>query len=361
MSPRPRIRKRANWPANLHEPRSGYYTWRDPRDGKTHILGRMPIEQAIYESFEANAKVANSTLTRSLAERMQQPTKTVADLLLKMTVTSESIATLKFNASTDKFIGDRLGDKDCMTLHTLDVATVLEEIKDRGKLSWAKAVRSRMAFIFAKGMALGWMNTNPARITEEIKTKVARQRLTLEQFNAIFKEAPRAAVWLQNAMLLALISGQDRMTISQWLRSSVAGDHVIVTRGKTNVEISIPMALRMDVVGISLAEVIMRCKTTGIVSKYLVHHVSMKRAKKRGEPVKPDAISRAFADARVFAGLDHENAPTFHEIRSLCKRLYMDQGNVDTKALLGHKSDKTANIYADARLEGPTKVTVKVG
>ncbi|QVN19425.1 phage integrase Arm DNA-binding domain-containing protein [Burkholderia pyrrocinia] len=37
MAARPRIRQRANWPDNLYMPRDGYYTWRDSRDGKTHI------------------------------------------------------------------------------------------------------------------------------------------------------------------------------------------------------------------------------------------------------------------------------------------------------------------------------------
>ncbi|MBN3824934.1 hypothetical protein G3O00_15090 [Burkholderia sp. Ac-20384] len=54
-----------------------------------------------------------------------------------------------------------------------------------------------------------------------------------------------------------------------------------------------------------------------------------------------------------------ENAPSFHEIRSLSKRLYDKQGNVDTKALLGHMSDMSAETYADAR--GIEPIRLKVG
>ena len=46
---------------------------------------------------------------------------------------------------------------------------------------------------------------------------------------------------------------------------------------------------------------------------------------------------------------DGKGAPTFHEIRSLSKRLYDEQGNVDTKALLGHRTEKMGALYADPR------------
>jgi hypothetical protein len=38
----------------------------------------------------------------------------------------------------------------------------------------------------------------------------------LDEFNAILKCAPKVADWLPNAMLLALVSGQDRSTIARW-------------------------------------------------------------------------------------------------------------------------------------------------
>jgi len=39
--------------------------------------------------------------------------------------------------------------------------------------------------------------------------------------------------------------------------------------------------------------------------------------------------------------------------------VYVEQGNVDTKALLGHRDDRTAAMYGDSR--GAEWVTVKVG
>jgi integrase len=40
--------------------------------------------------------------------------------------------------------------------------------------------------------------------------------------------------------------------------------------------------------------------------------------------------------------------PSFHEIRSLAKRLYDAEG-VNTKDLLGHKTERMAATYADGR------------
>ncbi|WP_454752038.1 hypothetical protein [Cupriavidus necator] len=49
-----------------------------------------------------------------------------------------------------------------------------------------------------------------------------------------------------------------------------------------------------------------------------------------------------------------EDAPTFHKILSLC----MEQGGIDTKALLGHMTDAMADLYANSRGLEPIKVRI---
>ncbi|MPW23000.1 hypothetical protein GCT13_41045 [Paraburkholderia sp. CNPSo 3157] len=39
MAARPRIRRRASCPESLHEPRPGYYVWRNPVTKKTNRSG----------------------------------------------------------------------------------------------------------------------------------------------------------------------------------------------------------------------------------------------------------------------------------------------------------------------------------
>ncbi|MBY4718553.1 tyrosine-type recombinase/integrase [Ralstonia mannitolilytica] len=203
------------------------------------------------------------------------------------------------------------------------------------------------------------MTFNPAEVTENPKVKVRRSRLTMEAFNAILAKAPEVQPWLANAMLLALVSGQDRSTVARWMRANIEGDVAIVRRTKTEVRIAIPLDLRMDVMGMSLREVIAKCKATGVVSQYLIHHVRNGAKVKRGDPVSIGAVSVAFANARRLAGIPDAGAPTFHEIRSLSKRTYQEQGNVDTKALLGHLTDEAANLYADPRGIAPIKVSIR--
>lgn len=343
----------------MHEPRPGYYTWRDPRDGKTHVLGRMLLAQAIYEAQEANAIVANGKVTKTLAERLAGEQKTVSDLIAKMPTEGFKASTLAARKAYDDVIRKGLGAKHCRALTVNDVSDLIESIKERGKFRWAQAIRSRLVQVCAKGVALGWMEKNVAEVTEKMKVKVQRRRLTLDEFNAILKEAPRIAEWLPNAMLLALVSGQDRSTIAQWKKDAVAGDVVIARRTKTEISIAIPLALRMNVIGLSLADVIERCNSTGVESLFLIHHHRKHVNTFRGQHIKIGSVSQAFADARELAGIKGDNAPTFHEIRSLAKRLYLDQGGVDTKALLGHSDDQTANLYANSRGLEPIKVKIE--
>lgn len=359
MAARPRIRKRAHFPPNLHEPRPGYFTWRDPRDGKTHVIGRVSTAEAIHEAIEANLVVERGAAKRSLADRVAVGQETVAYLLSIMPAEGLAATTVSKRKSMDKEIGEHIGKIECSALTVRDIAQMLEAITERGQPGWAKDIRNRMIAACTKAVSRGWMETNPAAITELPKVVVKRQRLTLESFQAILAKAPEISPWLENAMLLAVVSGQDRSVISSWTRRHVIGDVIMAKRAKMKryqIEVAIPTALRLDVLGLTLADVIARCKATGVVSQNLIHHMVPQGQARRGDPVKADTISAAFTEARSKAGIPDEGAPTFHEIRSLAKRLYDEQGNVDTKALLGHTTDATAKLYANSRGAEPIKV-----
>jgi integrase len=361
MAARPRIKRRANWPENLHEPRPGYYTWRDPITKETHILGRMPLAQAIHEAQQANFAIAGLKPTTTLVERLNVPKQTVADLLLKMPVGKAKPATIRHRKYVDNAIREAIGTVKCAELTTKHIADMLEKIEERGKMQWAVHVRSRMKVLCRRGKALGWMKENPATDTERAQVTVKRRRLTLDGFKAIMEKAPEVALWLPNAMLLALVSGQDRSTIARWEHSFQQDGYAVLTRGKTGVRIAIPLELRMDVLGMSLADVITRCRSTGIVSKYLIHHIKPNVNAPKGSAIMLKTITAKFKEARDLAGITGDDAPTFHEMRSLSKRLYMEQGNVDTKALLGHMTDAIADLYANSRGLEPLKVRISAG
>jgi integrase len=106
-----------------------------------------------------------------------------------------------------------------------------------------------------------------------------------------------------------------------------------------------------------VADALAACRSN-VVSKYrfVIHHARGFGNAPLGSSIHPDRMSHAFAEARDLAGITAANPPTWHEIRSLSKRLYLEQGDVDTKALLGHKTQRMSDLYADPRGSAPVRV-----
>lgn len=369
MSPARRRSHRRNWPRGLYEPRPGYFVWRHPLTGQTLAVGTVPLQVAINQALLANAHVMQSAPT--LVDKLEGRTETVADVLAIMPA-AEKKNTAKSNRSLDKRIREKLGAIACGTLSVKHCAGLIDEVLAEGKQRLAQAVRSRLIVVCAKAMAKGWMGANPAEATEKVEVEVKRDRLSLDQFSAVLAVADQVAEWLPLAMRLALVTGQDRATIAHLKRAQIktldGGRFLVVQRSKTsdtNAPVAIPLDLALGAAGCSLADLL--AHRTGVVSPFVVHHVQPWGNAPVGSQVHPDRISHAFTEARALAGIpdtlaNGKGAPTFHEIRSLSKRLYDKQGGVDTKALLGHASDEAAALYADARGTEPVEpIRVQIG
>ncbi|KAA0575805.1 tyrosine-type recombinase/integrase [Azospirillum sp. B21] len=179
----------------------------------------------------------------------------------------------------------------------------------------------------------------------------ALDRVTLEDFRAIHAAAlEHHPAWLARAMELALVTGQRREDIRRIGPRDIRDGRLWIVQGKTGAKICIPLALRLEVVGWSLGDVIARCDD-GLPSETFVHHAAARNGTKAGAAVWLNTISSAFAAARDRAGIigaAGKTPPTFHELRSLAARLYAQQGT-DAQALLGHKSPEMTAVYRDAR------------
>lgn len=345
-----RNHKRRDWPRGLYEPRPGYYVWRS-HSGKTMSIGTVPLAQARSEAIAANAFEAS--IKPTLVARMSGQANTVAMLLKEMPV-GTAANTVKSWRSLDKKISTALGKHLCSALTVADCAKPVEELVKAGKARSAEALRARLIQVCRRGMQLGWMDSNHAEVTSSPPVVVKRNRLTLETFQAIYAKAPEVADWLPRAMMLAVVLGADRLTLSQLQRSNATDTLLTYQRQKTKAWIAVPLALRLDVLGVSLDELV---KERGkVLSPYLLHHLRPQGQAAAGDPIHPDTLSDAFTRARKLADIDDAGAPTFHELRSLCKRLYLAQGGVDTKALLGHSGERVADMYADPRGIEPVKV-----
>lgn len=356
MSPARRSLKRRDWPRGLREPRPGYYTWDHP-DGRCLVIGRVSLAVARNEAMAANQHVLASR--PGLLERLVGSSNTVGDLLDSMPA-PKNPNTAKSWRSLDKIIRAELGKTLCSALETRDCARLLAKLTDKART--AEAVRSRLIAVCQRGQEEGWLDHNPAQATRRPAVVVQRGRLTLEMYATIRARADEVNEWLGYAMDLAVVTGADRKTIAGLERSAVTGEFLTIARSKTDIVLEIPLRLRLDVLGLELAALVKR--RSGVVSRYLVHHVSPWGNAPAGSSIHPDRISHAFTEARRLAQVpdvlpDGKLAPTFHEIRSLAKRLYENQGNVDTKALLGHKTDRMATMYANPR--GSEAVRVRVG
>jgi len=360
MAARPRDRRRKDWPAGLREPRPSYFTWRNPVSGKDMPIGRVTLEHAKREAREANEYLLAQKPT--LLEQLTGAGNTVSQLLEQMPVPANK-NTAKFWRSLDKKITAAIGNLPCNSVTVKHCADLLTLETDAGNARTAQALRSRLVAVFSKGMTKGWMDGNPAEPTQAEPVKVRRSRLTLEQFKAVLARAPEVNEWLRGAMLLALVSGQDRATVTGMRRSDIGVEFLAVLRGKTKVRIEIPLTLRLETIGMTLAEAIAACRSSvrslSADRDYIVHHAREFGNAPLGSRIHPDSLSHSFATARALAGLDAAFPPTFHEIRSLAKRLYLEQGNVDTKALLGHLTEKMSELYADPR--GSEAIRVKIG
>lgn len=360
MSPARRTLRRRTWPAHLYEPRPGYYVFRKP-DGSSIALGRIPLPQAINETIAANRYLMETR--PSLVAILSGETNTVADLVASIPP-AEKRATRNTFRNLDKVIvegalkdGKRakgLGPVPCGQLTVKQCAELLDANSDRPHL--ASAVRIRLIAVCRKGMQKGWMTANPAEATEKPRADVSRGRLSLEQFLAI---RAVAKPWLARAMDLALVTGQDRSTIAAMKRSDVKDGRLICQRSKTAAKappIAIPVALYLRAIDQSL-DGLLKART-GIVSHYILHHTERQGKAAPGDPVGVNLITTAFTEARKLAAIPDAKAPTFHEIRSLAKRLYDAEGRVDTKTLLGHMTEAMAKLYASTRDRAPVEVRV---
>ncbi|CRY64311.1 tyrosine-type recombinase/integrase [Yersinia pekkanenii] len=189
-------------------------------------------------------------------------------------------------------------------------------------------------------------------ITDVISTpkmEVTRQRLSLDEWKAIYIAAEQHPPYLQCAMLLALVTGQRIGDISNMKFTDIWDDMLHITQEKTGSRLAIPLDLVCGPTNLSLRKVVVKCRDA-VLSKYLVHFRHTTSQAIRGDSVSANAITTTFKKARNRSGITwpEGTAPTFHEQRSLSERLYREQG-LETQKLLGHKTQKMTDKYNDDR------------
>lgn len=361
MAARPRSRKHKDLPPNLYES-NGNYQWRDPRDGKRYGLGTDKTD-AINEAVEANLLIYNLQNKVRLADRLQG-----ADILTLGNHLDNFLEILKKRELADGtlrqrglqigYIKDHIGDLLLSRVTTKDVAGMMDSYVQQGKKATAVKLRQILNDAFNEAIAAGHLKENPVTPTKAPANKVLRSRLTMTEYNQILGATGDQEQWVKNMFDLALVTGQRREDLAEMKFKDVRDGFLWVVQIKTGARVSLPLSLSIPGEGLVLEEVISRCRTSGVVSKYLLHTV---RGNKKGSGLKPGTLSKGFSTARDKTDLRWPGTePSLHEIRSLAARLYTDlYGKEVAQAIMGHKTAAMTDLYRDTR--GAEWISVKIG
>lgn len=354
MAKRP-VRYDANLPRNLtYRKRDRLYSWRNPITGQEISLGRIDRKDAITQALEANNYIDQNYLPSSLLDRIKDaPTFTVSAWLERYEVILERRElkpnTMKIRRNQTATIKAEFGRMALSSVTTKDISTFLEGYILCDKKSMASGLRSVLLDIFREGIVEGHIERNPAEPTRTPTPKVKRERLLLEHFEVIRAAAVSHSEWLPNACDLALVTGQRREDISLFRFSDVKDGRLFVAQEKTGHKLAIPLELRLESAGLTLHDVIERCKVNN-PSDFMIYSPVRRGGRKPG-PLTPDGLTQAFSEVRDETDLKFgPNPPPYHEIRSLASRLYeRERGEDFAQKLLGHKSLTMTKKYLDAR------------
>ncbi|USB67074.1 site-specific integrase [Klebsiella pneumoniae] len=349
-----------------------YWRYKHPITGKFHSLGTDESE-ATAIAIEANKRLAEQqtrqimAITDRISTSSGKSISTNTWLERYWKIQQERLKsgdikenTIKQKAKPVSLLKERVGMKLISAVNVRDVAQILDEYLAEGQPRMAQVIRSVLIDVFKEAQHAGEVppGYNPALATKQPRRKITRQRLTLEEWQKIFDIADENHKYMGNAMLLAIVTGQRLGDISRMKFSDIWDDHLHVEQEKTGSKIAIPLALRCNAINWSLRDVISRCRDYA-VSPYLVHFFRTTSQAERGAQVKPRTLTMNFSKARNGADIDWgQGTPaTFHEQRSLSERLYKAQG-INTKDLLGHKTQQQTDRYHDDRGKGWTTVAL---
>lgn len=366
---RPRGKGTKDLPANLYVNKKGYFSYRHPKTGKYHGMG-INRTQAILAAKQLNSILTTKT---DLVDRVIGRANLFSSWLdeyksirIKERLSGKTKKLLKYDI---ELMREQLGNIPIADLSVFHCAEFIDTWAKAGKLRMAARMRSQLIKCISFAQSQGLIDDNPADKTRPVAVQVQRKRLSKADFDAIYVLASPV---IRNAMMLALVTLQRREDVAAMKFKDIVDGSLKVAQIKTakgrgkRADSTNEAAHLMITVTPQLQEIISRCRNTGVLSPYLIHHTRGRRMKSGvitpGMPLQPDNITRGFQSARdktkLFEDMPAEERPTFHEIRSLGATLYKAQG-VDPQALLGHSDPKMTKHYLDGH--GVTWTVVEAG
>jgi len=338
MAPR-RTRKNAEL-AGTHLHYSGKYLYyKHPITGKKIYMTGKTKQEAIQFALLANKQIPDQ---RKKYEQDHLPDlidRFINDYLpLKeyAPATQKGVIT-KLNKIKSEFEGVRLQEVTVLTLKDY-----LEKFKPHSR----KHNRLVWIDIYKYALSEGLCENNLAErtLTKKIPPR-ERERLTLQQFNAIYEIAPE---WFQVAMLTSLLTLQRRNDLVKIRFSDYADGILKVIQSKTGTGLKITVNEQLD-------GIFKRAKQSAILTPYLLHKKPVKvrreyiKQKDHWTQLTPEMLTRTFKkyadETKLFES--SERQPTWYEIKSLGGRLLIEQGFTKdfVQQLMGHQKLSTTMIY----------------
>lgn len=239
-------------------------------------------------------------------------------------------------------------------LRPLEIRSALHEFD--GSPSTAFRVLAELREAYMEAVGNGEAEGNPALLVRQQHWDVMRHRLTLEMWTAMRTLASAGPQrWVESMLLLALVTGQRRADLGKWRFDDIVTgadgqQYLRVEQQKKagkpiGARIEIPLALRLDVIGMTLADVIEHCRRSARPGDTLLRKAS-------GGPLELSSLSARFHEHIVAVlgegALKVHEWPSLHETRALSAWLY-DQQGLDVQTLLGHSAAEMTAVYLDRR------------
>jgi len=250
------------------------------------------------------------------------------------------------------------GSRPLVAIKPHEIAAALKQFgPDRA--STARRVLAELREVYTEAIANGWAEANPATHIKTPVCKVKRARLTLATWQAmrtLSQASPQR--WVESMLLLAIVTGQRRADLAKATFDDIVTDaagqqYLRIEQQKQagkgyGARVEIPLALRMDAIGMTVSQVIEHCRASAKPGPTLLR-------KAGGGSIEESSLSARFAEhiRAVLGGSAHRTHewPSLHEVRSLAARTYMQQGlpRETVQTLLGHKHAEMTSLYVDDR------------
>lgn len=258
--------------------------------------------------------------------------------------------TLKNRRSNLKHIRLIWGASQLRDIKPRHISSALQAfLPDRS--SMARRIFDELRDMYREAVANDWCESNPVLNTRRPPNKVKRKRLSLDVWDSMCEVAlVHRQAWVLYMLLLALITGQRRADLGKMRFDDVWDGYLHIEQqkkaGKTyGARVALPLALRLDVIGVTLGEVIEMCRHYSRPGPTLLRRNDGQRIELSSLSTRFNEIIRTVA---VDVGYADREWPSLHEVRSLSERLYRTQG-IQTQHLLGHKNQEMTDKYNDDR------------